>query len=199
MAGVVRRNLPCIMMPPSHPDLVKDGAAVAMARKALLSSAGTSDAGHAGMSEGLQLLLANYGRELTAGVPAAEASQRAAASLPGDLPVSALPFMAEDAATLDAQPHAFSGMLRAVEIDALEDPSPPPAMVTVAVDGDVMKHLVLIERAGGLTVPEAKIAVRDALSLYAAGVRAPQPSHLPTIPHERLVELIEGLADTLEP
>ncbi len=82
---------------------------------------------------------------------------------------------------------------------ALEDTSPPPAMVAVAVDSDAMQQLVLIERAGGLTVPEAKIAGRAALSIYAAGVRAPQPSHLPTIPHERLVELIEGLADALEP
>jgi len=199
MAGAVRRNRPCIMLPPSHPDLVKDGAAVAMARKALLGSAGTSDAGHAGMSEGLQLLLANYGRELAAGTPAVEASRRAAMSLPGDLSISTLPLMAEDAASLDAQPHAFSGMLRAAEIDALGDTSPPPAMAAVAVDGDVMKHLVLIERAGGLTVPEAKIAARDALSIYATGIQAPQPSHLPAIPHEKLVELIEGLADALEP
>jgi len=107
--------------------------------------------------------------------------------------------MAEDAASLDAQPHAFSGMLRAAEIDALGDTSPPTAMVTVAVDGDMMKHLVLIERAGGLTMPEAKIAARAALSIYATGMQAPQPSHLPTVPHEKIVEMINGLAVALDP
>ena len=71
--------------------------------------------------------------------------------------------------------------------------------VAVAVDSEVMKQLVLVERAGGLTVPEAKIAARAALSLYAIGMQAPQPSHLPTIPHEKVVEMIEGLANTLEP
>ena len=199
MAGAVRRNRPCIMLPSHLPDLHKDGAAVAMANKALLSGAGTSDAGHDGMSEGLQLLLANYARELAAGAPVAEASQRAAVSLPADLPVSALPSAAEDAEALDAKPHAFSGMLRAAEIDALEDANPSPAMVAVTVDSEVMKQLVLVERAGGLTVPEAKIAARAALSIYATGMQAPQPSHLPTIPHEKLVEMIEELASAVEP
>ena len=199
MAGVVRRNRPCILLPPHLPDLHKDGAAVAMANKALLGGAGTSDAGHDGISEGLQLLLANYGRELAAGLPVVEASRHAAVSLPADLPVSDLPSAAEDAAALDAKPHAFSGMLRAAEIDALEDASTPPAMVAVAVDSEVMKQLVLVERAGGLTVPEAKGAARAAVSLYATGMQAPQPSHLPTIPHERLVEMIEELASAVEP
>ena len=199
MAGIVRRNRPCTLPPPHLPDLHKDGAAVAMARKALLSDAGTSDAGHAGMSEGLRLLLANYGRELAAGVPAAEASRRAAVSLPANLPVPAMPSAAEDAEAADAQPHAFSGMLRAAEIDALEDARPAPATVAVAVDSDVLKQLVLVERAGGLTVPEAKIAARAALSLCATGLQAPQPSHLPAAPHEKLVELIDGLAAALEP
>jgi len=199
MAGAVRRNRPCVLLPPPLPDLVKDSTAVIMACKALLSGAGTSDAGHAGMSEGLQLLLANYGRELATGAPVAEASQRAAVSLPADLPVSALPSAVEDAEALDAKSHAFSGMLRAAEIDTLEDASPAPAMVTVAVDSEVMKQLVLVERAGGLTVPEAKIAARAALSIYATGMRAPQPSHMPAVPHEKLVEMIDGLTAALEP
>jgi len=198
MAGTVRRNRPCALPPPHLPDLHKDSAAVAMARTALLSGAGTSDAGHADMSEGLQLLLANYGRELAKDVPAVEASRRAAMSLPANLPVSALPSAAEGAAALDAQPHAFSGMLRAAEINALKDASTPPAMVAVAVDNEVMKRLVLVERAGGLTIPEAKIAARAALSIYAAGMQPPQPTHLPTIPHEKLVELIGGLAGAFE-
>ena len=199
MAGIVRRNRPCTLPPPHLPDLHKDGAAAAMARKALLDDAGTSDAGHAGLSEGLQLLLANYGQELAAGVPAAEAGKRAAMSLPDDLPVPAMPSAAEDAEAVDAKPHAFSGMLRAAEINALEDASPAPATVSVAVDSDVLKHLVLVERAGGLTVPEAKIAARAALSLYGAGMQAPQPFHLPAAPHEKLVGLIDGLTATLEP
>ncbi len=199
MAGAVRRNRPCVLPPPHLPDLHKDGAAVAMARKALLSSAGTSDAGHAGMSEELRLLLASYGRELAAGVPAVEASRCAAVSLPDDLPVSALPLAAEDAEVVDALPHAFSGMLRAAEIDALEDASPPSVVLPIAVDSDVLKQLVLVERAGGLTVPEAKIAARAALSLYATGLRAPQPTHLPAVPHEKLVELIDGLTAAIEP
>ena len=120
-------------------------------------------------------------------------------SLPAGLPVSALPLVAEEAEAVDAQPHAFSGMLRAAEIDALEDAGPPPAMVPVAMDGDVMKQLILIERAGGLTVPEAKIAARIALSFCATGLQAPQPSHLPASTHEKLVELIDGLAATLDP
>ena len=199
MTGAVRRNRPCILPPPHLPDLHKDSAAVTMARKALLDDGGTSDAGHAGLSKGLQLLLANYGRELAAGVPAAEAGKSAAASLPDDLPVPAMPSAAEDAEAVDAKPHAFSGMLRAAEIDALKDATPAPAAVSVAVDSEMLKQLVLVERAGGLTVPEAKIAVRAALSLYATGIQAPQPSHLPAPPHEKLVELIDGLTAALEP
>jgi len=147
----------------------------------------------------LRLLLASYGRELAAGVPAVEASRCAAVSLPDDLPVSALPLAAEDAEVVDALPHAFSGMLRAAEIDALEDASPPSVVLPIAVDSDVLKQLVLVERAGGLTVPEAKIAARAALSLYATGLRAPQPTHLPAVPHEKLVELIDGLTAAIEP
>ena len=199
MAGAVRRNRPCMLLPPSQPDLVKDGATVTMACKAFLSGAGTSDAGHDGMSEGLQLLLANYGRELAAGVPAVEASRRVAVSLPADLPVSALPLAAEEAAALDAKSHAFSGMLWAAEIDAMESAGTAPAGVAVTVDSEVLKQLVLIERTGGLTVPEAKIAARAALSLYATGLQAPQPSYLPAVPHEKIVEMVDGLTATLGP
>ncbi len=89
-------------------------------------------------------------------------------------------------------------MLRAAEIDALEDAGPAPATVSVAMDSDVLKQLVLVERAGGLTVPEAKIAARAVLSLCAVGLQAPQPSHLPAAPHEKLVELIDGLTASLD-
>jgi len=69
----------------------------------------------------------------------AEASRHAAVSLPDDLPVPTLPSAVEDAEAVDARPHAFSSMLRAAEIDALEDASPPPAIAPIAMDSDMLK------------------------------------------------------------
>jgi len=95
--------------------------------------------------------------------------------------------------------HAFSDMLRqaARERDVPLATFADPGMVAPA-DGELAQALVLIERAGGRTVRQAKLAVRQLLAERDRVLREPVITKLPPITPEKLAGVIKDLVATLE-
>ena len=199
--GLVRRNRPGVLPAPKAEDIGRHLAGVAAVRRALVKGAGAADTAEDGGETGLRLLLDAYAARLGAGVAPAAAGLHAALSLPSDLPAAPpAPPPAEAGGEPKAPPaHALTATLQAVSAGTGQDGEAGTAEAgpVRAADRDLVKTLVAIERAGGLTIAGAQIAARDALALRDAAIRPPEHMRLPAVPVEHLAELVEALAEAV--